>query len=71
MGLRDRILNLDLKKHWAIFGVIAYFTSLLGLIEELLPLTTFIYGATFIAYATPLLIITMVRLMLKSSEIEI
>ena len=71
MGLRDKILNLDLKKHWAIFGVIAYFTSLLGLIEELLPLTTFIYGATFIAYATPLLIITVIRLIYRSSEIEI
>ena len=71
MGLKDKILNLDLKKQWAIFGVIAYVTSLLGLIDQLVPFTTLIYGAVFIAYATPLLIITIVRLVYRSSEIEV
>ena len=71
MGLKDKILNLDLKKQWAIFGVIAYVTSLLGSLDQLVPLTTFIYGVVFIVYATPLLIITIVRLIRKSSEIEV
>ena len=68
---KDKIMNLDLKKQWAIFGVIAYITSLLGLIDQLVPFTTLIYGAVFLAYATPLLIITIIRLVRKTSEIEI